>query len=227
MGSSNLGRAQEAITAGGISEGLRGFGSLNPFGRTRRGFSPEEPDIDLAEFNRRLAEINPQFFEADFGAERFGGIADVLEQRGRGIAPRDPAFERFQEAQFNVFEQGAEEQRRNVASELSRRGLGGSSTAINALGRVDERLAGQRAALGGQLGIQELQRQDQALLQAAGVLGQAGAARDLELSARAAGLENLLAGPALQVSRQAAIAAGRLPQERQPGILGGVLGGLL
>lgn len=221
-------RVLRAAGTGGFSEipGLAG-GFPNPFQRGSRGSAqPTLADLDLSNFRSILDRFNPQFFDADFGGQRLTGIADVLEQRGRGIAPRDPAFERFRESQFDVFESGAEQQRARAASDLARRGLGGSSTALNQLSGIDERLGRQRSALDAQLGLQELQRQDQSLLQSAGVLGQAGAAEQARLGSVTAGLENLLAIPSLQVSQQAAELAGRIPQERQPGFLGNIFGGL-
>jgi hypothetical protein len=138
-------------------------------------------------------------------------------------------FERFRESQFNIFERGAEEQRRNAAANLSRLGLGSSSVGLNQLQNIDRDLGLRREALGAQVGLQELGRQDQALLNALGAFGQSGAAKDLELSARSAGLENLLALPTLQVAQQAATTAGQLPQGAggNRGLLGNVFEGIL
>lgn len=218
MGSSNVTRPIRDVT-----RGLGGFNPLNPFSFSGRQTSPE---IDFSEFQRKLSEVNPQFFNADFGSESIRGIAQTLENRGRGIAPRDIGFERFRDSQFNIFERGAEEQRQNVAANLARRGLGGTSAGINQLSNVDRELSQRREALGAQVGLQELSRQDQALQQSLSAFGQAGAARDLELSAASSGLQNLLAVPTLQVSQQAARSAGALPPERPRGLLGNVFGGL-
>ena len=109
---------------------------------------------------------------------------------------------------------------------MARRGLGSSSVSLNQLQNVDRDLNLRREALGSQLGMQELGRQDQSLLQSIDAFGRAGAARDLELSARSAGLENLLALPTLEVAQTAALNSGRLPPERKPGLLGNVFEGL-
>jgi len=226
MGSSSKGSALQSSFSDAKSFASNPFGV---FGRKGGGGGNDimgSGELDLEEFKRRLGEINPQFFEADFGAEKTRGIAELLERRGRGIEPRDPAFERFRESQFNIFEQGAEEQRQNVASNLARRGLGSSSTGINQLAGVDRNLGLRREALGAQIGMQELGRRDNALQQSLGAFGQSAAAQDMQLNARSAGLENLLAIPALQVSQQAAINAGKLPEEDEPGLIDRLLGGL-
>lgn len=213
---------------------IGGSASGNPFrfltdifgGGTAPSQNIPVDDLDLSAFQGQLNTLNPQFFNAQFGGDRLRGIADLLEQRGRGTAPRDPAFERFRESQFNIFEQGAEQERQNVASNLARRGLGSSSVGLNQLANVDRNLALRREALGSQLGMQELGRQDQALLQSAGVLGQAGMAEEARLNAITSGLENLLAVPTLQVAQNAAILGSRLPPERRRGPIGNILGGL-
>jgi hypothetical protein len=250
MGSSSTGSAVKSTFGGGQSGQSRatGFGNLATTGSVFSDFrsfaenpsaflrgddgsgeedsQPTLDDLDLGQFRSRLNQVTPEFFEADFGAENTRGIAELLERRGRGIAPRDTAFERFRDSQFNIFEQGAEQERANVASNLARRGLGSSSTGLNQLSNVDRNLSLRREALGSQIGLQELGRQDQALQQSLGAFGQAAAAKDLELSSRSAGLENLLALPTLQVAQQAAANAGKLPPERKPGLLGNIFEGL-
>jgi len=183
-------------------------------------------ELDLAAFKAKLAEINPQFFNANFGSDKMGGIAQLLENRGRGIEGYDPAFDKFRESQFNVFEEGATGERQNAASNLQRMGLGNSSTSIDQLGGVDRRLNLQRNSLNSQLGMQQMGRQDQALQSSLGAFGQSAAAKDMELNARTAGLENLLAIPSLQVSQQAAINAGKMPPPEEKGLLGSMFGGL-
>ncbi len=116
---------------------------------------------------------------------------------------------------------------------MARRGLGNSSVAMNQMGNIDARLAQQKNLLGSQLGMQQLARQDQALNQSLGgyglqgrTLGQYSAAQDLGLNSVTAGLQNLLAKPELEIAKAAAINAGRLPPEKEPGLLGGIFGGL-
>ena len=252
MGSTSTGTAFKDTFGGGSSAQTRatGFGNLQTAGSFRsdlasfaenpaaffRGLSgqgggqndsvaDENIELDLNAFKAKLAEINPQFFEADFGLDDIRGIANQFRDIGQG-AP-DPRFQRFQDAQFNIFESGAASQRANAASNLARRGLLGSSTGLNQLGGIDAQLGQRREALGAQLGMQQLGRQDQALQNALGAFGQAAAMQDLQLNARSAGLENLLAIPSLQVAQQAAINAGKLPEEEKAGILSGLFKGII
>lgn len=248
MGSSNTGSAFKSTFGGGQSGQSRatGFGNIfsggsfrsdgadflkNPasflgFGNSGGGGEDDElsfGDIDLEEFNKKLAEFNPQFFNADFGSENLSEIANTLKDRSEGS---DPAFEQFRESQFNIFDQGAEEERSNAAGNLARLGILNSSTGTNELNKVDRNLNLRKGALSSQIGLQDLNRQDQNLLSSAGVFGQAGAARDLELSAISSGLENLLAPEALKISRIAAINAGKLPPEEEKGLFGNIFSGL-
>jgi hypothetical protein len=213
--------------------------SPTDFGRISTG---DGQGINVADFQRKLANFNPQFFDTDFGQQRYsdladkvGGVSDRLSNIGFG--GRDPRFDAFQQAQFNIFESGAAQQRQNMASEMERRGLGNSSVAMNQMGNIDARLAQQKNLLGSQLGMQQLARQDQALNQSLGgyglqgrTLGQYSAAQDLGLNSVTAGLQNLLALPALEVSALAARNAGKLPPEEEPGLIGGlfddIFGGL-
>lgn len=150
-------------------------------------------------FKSQLMQINPEFLSADFGS-------NILRQRALGQDQSDIPFQRFAESQFNIFESGAAQQRQNVAENLARRGLLNSSVGLGALQNVDAQLAQQREGLGSQLGLQQLTRRDQALMDSARL-------KDLELSARTAGLENLLALPTLDVARLAAENAGKVPSD--------------
>lgn len=222
-----------ANQASGLFNRGGSFGSIG-------GFSN---NLDIETFRSALKEYNPQLFSADYGgqqfqdlATRFGGLADQFERERLNVG-QDPRFEQYRESQFNVFEEGADEQRRRASAELARRGLGGSSTSLNQLGAINQRLDTQRQALSGQIGLQEMNREDQ-LRQAAtqnlfgalgsqqGALGAAGGAEEARLNAVSAGLENLLAIPSLQVSQQAVEVAGRLPEEEEPGLFGKIFGGL-
>lgn len=168
-------------------------------------------------FKSQLMQINPEFLSADFGS-------NILRQRALGQDQSDIPFQRFAESQFNIFESGAAQQRQNTAENLARRGLLNSSVGLGALQNVDAQLAQQREGLGSQLGLQQLTRRDQALMDSARL-------KDLELSARTAGLENLLALPTLDVARLAAENAGKVPSDsggggRRGGLVGGFLGAL-
>lgn len=232
MGSSAAPRAQAAFSSGGLTEvpGIANrlqsaFG--NPLAQsTIAGDPAARADIqgDLSNFRSQLAQINPEFLQADFGADQARGLSDVF--RNIGLGGTDPRFRSFAESQFNVFESGAQQQRQNLANELGRRGLLNSSVGLTQLGNVDAGLSQQRQQLASQLGLQQLGRQDQALQQSLGALGQAAALQDLQLGARSAGLENILAPASLSVSETAAANAGRLPPQRQPGVFGRAFGGL-
>lgn len=239
------------IGGGGLGGVTSSIGNIfsgigNPFGGggTSKPSIPNLPELDLEEFKKRLPGVTEQLFGADFGGEQFQDLANRFQRLARQFeqerlnVAQDPRFQQFQEAQFNVFEQGAEQDRRDAAANLARSGIGvGSSNFINQLGGINQRLNTQRQALAGQLGLQELGREDQLRQQAtqnlfgslgaqASALGQAGSAEDLRLNALTAGLENYLAIPSLQVSQQAAQVAGTLPGERRPGLLSSILKGL-
>lgn len=247
MGSSNTGSAIRNTFGGGSSGQSRatGFGNLftdgsifsdsrdflkNPsafLGLSNSGGDEEDPlafdEANFDEFNSRLNQFNDQFFNADLGSESLFDIASTFRNRSEGS---DPSFERFRDSQFNIFEAGAEEERSNAAANLARLGILNSSTGVNELNKVDRNLNFRKEALGSQIGLQDLNRRDQNLLNAAAVTGQAGAARDLELSSISAGLENLLAPEALKISRIAAINAGKLPPEQEEGLFGKIFDGL-
>ena len=181
-------------------------------------------NYDLSEFINKLGQYNNQFFNTDFGQNRFSGLANIFENIGTG--GNDPRFDAYQQAQFNIFDSGATQQRQNVMAELGRRGLGNSSTGLNQLMNVDSNLAQQKQLLGSQLGMQQLGRQDNALGQALSAWNQYSNAQDMGLNSITAGLQNLLAVPSLEVSRTSANNQGRLPPPQRRGLLGDIFSGI-
>lgn len=100
-------------------------------------------DAEMAAFRKLLDELNP----------RFRGVADELQ----GIAAgNDPRFEAFRQMQLG------DASARN-AEFFGRRGTGGSTAALNQLQRTT-------TGINANIGIQELQRQDQARMQSLDVL---------------------------------------------------------
>lgn len=131
----------------------------------------------LDPFLDMLAQQNPEWFR----------VADEL----RGIASgEDPRFAAFQEGQFNLMRANEQAQLGQTSAFFGRRGAGGGTAELNALNRTSGQFDLQRQGLAGQLGMTQMARQDQARLQA--------------LGARAGGLQNLLAQPAMNIGWAAA-----------------------
>ena len=86
--------------------------------------------------------------------------------------PFDTRFEDFRNAQFDQLNYEQDQQKSMTSDFFARRGLGGSSASLNQLSNVGDKFGRHRSTLGAQLGLQQMQRQDQALQTAAGLYGQ-------------------------------------------------------
>ena len=166
----------------------------------------------LGPFNEQLDQINPQFLNADF-ADASGTLDPIIAdfmKIGQGGA--DPRFAAFQNSQFNVLRSAAGKRQAMTQEQFGRRGFGGSGAELGALAAIEKETGMQEQNIASQLGLQQLGRQDNALL-TAGNLGLQRAesvnqAQQSELDARQAGLTNLLANPTLITSLLAALAGG-------------------
>ena len=161
---------------------------------------------DLTAFLEALRINNPQFFNQDFNQEGFGGLIEQFQGIASGEA--DPRFAAFQEGQFNVLDRNQQGQV-GAASELfERRGTGGSTASLNAQNRIRGDFDAQRQALSGQLGLQQLGRQDQFLAGQGDLFAAQNTATEQQLGAITAGLENLTIEEQLNILGVAASNAG-------------------
>lgn len=119
-----------------------------------------------------------------------GGLIAAQQGRAQGIDPRFDEFRQNQLAQLNANEQ---RQQAGQSEFFNRRGLGGSSAALNAQNRVSGGFNKQRATLTSQLGLQQLGRQDDALIQQQSLFGQQ-AQIGSGLIGQGAGFQNQIAG---------------------------------
>ena len=171
--------------------------------------------------------MNANMFSGNI-ANQAGGIRDIGHQfRDIGMGGADPRFAAYQQSQFDVLRANELGQLGQTADFFTRRGGGNSTAALNALGRVSGGFDTQRQGLSGQIGMQQMQRQDQSLLSAAGLygqagntFGQAGVARGQELDARQAALQNMLGQPELLIALMAAQNAGKGTDGGSGGLLG-------
>lgn len=184
----------------------------------------------INQYNQRLGgtqfgSLNPAAANAQLGqiGGQIGGIAGQFAGIG---ADNDPRYAAFQQSQFGLFDQDAERQRSALATELARTGVRGTA-ATNEMNRVEQGLSARRQDLSAQLGMNQLGRQDSALLSAAGLYGQqagigqqafgnlgtAGAfnnaATQMGLEAQTGGLQNIANVLGIDVSREAAMRSGQ------------------
>src|SRR3990167_5741016 len=138
--------------------------------------------VDLSGFQNKMDKFNPRFFN----------VANQLRDISRG---EDPRFAAYQQGQFNVLGANEQSQLGQTSSFFERRGGGGGTAELNALNRTSGGFDLQRQALSGQLGMQQLQRQDPA--------------RTGQLDAISGGLQNMLAGPTMNMSLLAALLGGK------------------
>jgi len=178
----------------------------------------------LGDFSAELARQNPAFLDPDFNVDDFQGIAGTYEGISQGA---DPRFQEFQDAQFALMDSNRRQQLGETGQYFSRRGLGGTSAELNAMNRLNAGFGMQRQQLGAQLGMQQLGRQDTALGQQAGMLGMANQARQAEMEAITAGLQNLTIHEQIAIMRLAAQNAGDVsPVQAGGGLFGQKLTGM-
>jgi len=148
----------------------------------------------------------------------------------------DPRFNQAAQAQLNSLAAAQQAQSAQQSNFFARRGLEGSSAALNAQNQLSTQFGNQAQGVIGQLGLQQLGRQDAARAGAAGIIGQqagltqaqgaltqaqAGlgfqgatqqnAATQQGLDNQTVALQNLLAEPTIQVAATAAENAGVVP----------------
>jgi hypothetical protein len=167
-----------------------------------------------------------------------GAIGQQFQDIGMGGA--DPRFAAFRDAQMAQLgsQEAAAQQRESTF--FGRRGLGGSSAALNQAGKTQAGFDQRRTALEAGLGMQQMGRQDQALMQAAGLFGQqagiqsegtqlgfnidtgiinaANQAQLLGLESKAAGIETASLPTQLDIAALAAANAGRQPTPQSSGL---------
>ena len=157
------------------------------------------PTLDA--FEQQLGRIAPQFLDANFGASDVGAIGDIFQ--GIGTGKSDPRFENFRQAQLNQLGTDQTRQEAMTSDFFSRRGLGGSAAQLNQLQGVGTEFADRRQSLTGQIGLQQLGRQDQALQTAAGLFGQRAGLQQQAFDQQSAGLEALTLPFTLETARRA------------------------
>lgn len=199
-----------------------------------------------------LGALREQFgaLGGQFGDIAGSGLVQVDPATGQ-LTGGDTAFRQAAQAQLAQQQFSQQQQLGSQQTQLSRRGLGGSSAALNAQNQIQTQFGLQQQSLLGQLGAQQLARQDQAramqgqLLgqqgsligqqgqftaqqaalagQQAGTFGAAQQAQQNYLSNIGSGITNALAVPTLETGRIAAETAGQQPSGSSGG--GGLFGG--
>ena len=124
-----------------------------------------------------------------------GNLANIMEGRATGV---DPAFETFRQMRMTGLEDAQQRQLGQQGEFFARRGLAGSSSALNAQNRLGDQFTQQSGDLASQLGLQQLQRGDTNLMNAA------------QLRQAAAGLYGQQAG---LTGQQAQLQAGLIGQQ--------------
>lgn len=116
--------------------------------------------------------------QAQGAAGNLGNLAGQYQQIAQG---NDPRFAQYQQSQLDQSRYNARQNLMQTASFFDEQGLGGTSASLNAQQKLGQQQGLQEQALTGQLGMQQMQRQDTALGQAGnaysqqvGALGQAG-----------------------------------------------------
>ena len=188
----------------------------------------------LAEFFKQLGLSNSQFLnnpmfqqlqQGLFGANGQGGLGGDLAGLQKtqfdiasGKDGGDPRFEAFKQSQLQQLASDQQGQQARQGEFFSRRGLGGSSAALNQQNKLSSSFGQQSQNLASQIGMQQLGRQDQALLNQQNIVGQRAGLTQLgagleeqRLGQVTAGLENLTIGEQLSIGRLAAENAGKSP----------------
>ena len=131
-------------------------------------------NLDL--FQQFLAQQNPFFTQA----------ADRLLAESQGV---DPRFEQYRQAQLGLLGNQQQQQVGALQGGLARRGITGSA-GLNEVSKLNQGFNLQGQALSGQIGLQGLQRSDQALQDSLGArsaaITQAGFPAGLDIAAVAA-----------------------------------------
>jgi len=177
----------------------------------------------LDAFFAQLSGANQQFLNN----ETFAGIQQGVSGLGAQLAGlqhtqaniaggADPRFEAYKTAQLQQLAADQQAQQARQSEFFSRRGLGGSSAALNQMNRLETGFGQQKQNLAATIGMQQLGRQDQALLNQQNILGQRaglaqlmGGLEETRLGQVTAGLENLTIGEQLAIARLAAENAGQ------------------
>ena len=97
-----------------------------------------------------------------------GGVGAQQQAIGLGQAT-DPRFEQFRTSQIGALSRTQQEQQARQSEFFNRRGIGGSSAALNQQNRLSTQFGEQQQALTSQIGLQEIANQQQALQTALGI----------------------------------------------------------
>lgn len=162
---------------------------------------------DLGGLSDRLGGLGGEL--SGFNTQ-LGGIGDTLQGISQG---NDPRFAAFQEGQFGLLDSQRAGALRNTGNLLTRSGVTGS-VALNEANKVGNQFDLQKRDLAGRLGLKQLDRQDSALLNRAGILNQ-----QAGLTGAQAGLVNQRGGLINQQAGLTAGQAGILDQQTQGGQL--------
>lgn len=165
---------------GGKTGGGNGFGSGSDLDLTKLGLSVDQSNAILRGIGGQFGDLGAQSgaLGSQFGGQfsnlagqagsQFGGIASEL----RGISQgNDPRFAQFREAQLGLLEGQRGRGESALNTELARTGVRGTA-AINERGRFNTQFDERALAFSSGLGLSQLERQDQARLNAANVAGQ-------------------------------------------------------
>ena len=141
---------------------------LGTLGGNIAGLSTQAGNIDVSNIGTQRGQIE--------------NIAGQLQGIAGGGA--DPRFAAVRDAQLQQLGSSQARQQALQSEQFSRRGLGGSAAAMNAQNQLAGQFGQQEQALQAQIGMQQMGREDQALLQSAALRGQAGSMTGQEAQLR-------------------------------------------
>lgn len=171
-----------------------GTGGTGDTGDTDRSGAP---DITVNPFAGVDAAVIQQQQAINMAQGQLGGISGALGGISTGA---DPRFAEFEAGQFGLLQEQQDQAVLAERNQLARSGVTGSA-ALNQVAGVNRGFDVRRGALRGDIGLQQLGRQDQARLQQAGIIGQG-------IDLGQARIQNQTISPTLGIAQTAAENAG-------------------
>lgn len=194
--------------------------------------APAEEAAPVAETDAdRLSEAVQGTANA-LGSAKFEGItqdqqsaiSDPLQQAGSGLLQMgmggvDPRFEQFRQSQLSLLGTQQQQQQARQSEFFNRRGMSGSSAALNRQTNLGQQFGQQEASLSSQIGLQGIAQQQQNISQGAGLLGQSFGVQQAGVASRNAQTEQGLEALAAQVETLA------IPEQLRIALLAAITSG--
>ena len=151
----NSGDSGGTVATGGIGEG-------SPF---QTAVTTAATELGAAQFEGITSEDQTRI------GDQLGAAGTSLLQSGLGTGI-DPRFEAFRQSQIESLSTQQQQQQARQSEFFNRRGLGGSSAALNEQNKLGAQFGQQRQNLTSQIGLQGIAQQNQNLSQGSALLGQ-------------------------------------------------------